>query len=192
MNELNPIYAAAAEIAAFFEERGWEYCFIGGLAIQRWGETRLTRDADCSLLTGFGDEEKFVDPLLAYFEASRPRAREIALQNRVLFLQASNGIHLDVALSAIPFEKQCIARSTLWEARPGLKLRLCSAEDLVVHKAYANRDRDWIDLEGVLLSQRDKLDFIRIFDDLRPLIELKDRPDIELRLKTLAQKCGLP
>ena len=37
---------AAAELQKFCDERGWGYCFIGGLALQHWGEPRLTLDVD--------------------------------------------------------------------------------------------------------------------------------------------------
>ena len=67
--ELIPIYRAALALQAFCDERGWKACFIGGLAFQRWGEPRLTEDADLTLLTGFGGEEPFVDAL-------RPASRD--------------------------------------------------------------------------------------------------------------------
>ena len=51
---MNPIFAAAREIQDFCRGRGWRSCVIGGLAVQRWGEPRLTRDVDVTLLTGFG------------------------------------------------------------------------------------------------------------------------------------------
>ena len=44
-----------------------EVRFIGGLAVQNWGETRFTRHLDLILLTGFGNEEAFIDPLLNAF-----------------------------------------------------------------------------------------------------------------------------
>ncbi|MBU1355388.1 MAG: hypothetical protein KJ620_02365 [Candidatus Edwardsbacteria bacterium] len=31
-----------AEIQDFIETRGWKFCFIGGLAVLRWGEPRFT------------------------------------------------------------------------------------------------------------------------------------------------------
>jgi hypothetical protein len=39
---VNPLFAAALEIQQFFNAHGWRFCFIGGLAVQRWGEPRLT------------------------------------------------------------------------------------------------------------------------------------------------------
>jgi hypothetical protein len=53
---VNPLFEAAAEIQAFFVERGWQNTVIGGLAVQRWGEPRQTRDVDLALLTGVGHE----------------------------------------------------------------------------------------------------------------------------------------
>lgn len=50
----------AREVQDFLEDRRWRFCFIGGLSVQRWGEPRLTRDIDLSVLTGFGREEEFI------------------------------------------------------------------------------------------------------------------------------------
>ena len=69
---MNPIFAAALELQAFCREQGWRFCFIGALAVQRWGEPRLTNDVDLTLLTGFGGEERYVDALLERFAARDP------------------------------------------------------------------------------------------------------------------------
>jgi hypothetical protein len=54
---MNPILEAARDFQTFCETNGWKFCFIGGLAVQRWGEPRQTQDADLTLITGFGQEE---------------------------------------------------------------------------------------------------------------------------------------
>lgn len=41
----------AVEIQAFLDRQGWQFCFIGGIAVQRWSEARVTRDVDIALLT---------------------------------------------------------------------------------------------------------------------------------------------
>ena len=56
------IFRAASELQTVCESQSWEFCFIGGLALQRWGEPRETVDVDLTLLTGFGGEEPFVAP----------------------------------------------------------------------------------------------------------------------------------
>jgi len=35
---VNPIFAAALEVQAFCRDRGWQFCFIGAVAVQRWGD----------------------------------------------------------------------------------------------------------------------------------------------------------
>ncbi len=54
---MNAIFTAAKEVCDFMKARRWKFCVIGGLAVQRWGEPRLTQDADLTLLTGFEHEE---------------------------------------------------------------------------------------------------------------------------------------
>ena len=44
--QVNGLFAAAADILAFCAARGWRCCVIGGVAVQRWGEPRQTRDVD--------------------------------------------------------------------------------------------------------------------------------------------------
>ena len=95
---MNAIFEAALEIQDFCRSRLWRSCVIGGLAVQRWGEPRLTRDVDLTLLTGFGKEAVFVDALLVSFRSRLPDARDFALRNRVLLLASSGGVPLDVGL----------------------------------------------------------------------------------------------
>ena len=64
------IFEAAFELQDFCDTRGWDSCFIGGIAVQRWGQARVTRDVEITLLTGFGNEDHFIGPLLAHY-ASR-------------------------------------------------------------------------------------------------------------------------
>ena len=179
---------SAAELQAFCDRRGWGFCFIGGLALQHWGEQRLTRDVDATLLTGFGNEESYIDPLLERFHARVPEAREFARRNRVLLLESSDGIPLDIALGALPFEAEAVRRSRLVLLGGDVPLRLCSAEDLVVMKAFADRGRDWLDIEGVLIRQGTGLDWEYLLVQLRPLVEAKEAADILPRLEALHRR----
>jgi hypothetical protein len=156
--------------------------------VQRWGEPRFTKDADATVITRFVDDEKLVDLLLSLFPPRKINSREIALVNRVLLIQASNGTPLDVALGALDFEINSIARASLWTLPDHLQLLTCSAEDLIVHKAFASRDLDWLDLDRILMRQGKKLDVPAIFKELRPLVEIKEEPSILIRLEHLMKK----
>jgi hypothetical protein len=172
---LEELLVAAANIEAFLARQGWRFCFIGGVAIQRWGEPRFTKDVDLTLLTGFGDEEKFLDTLLTELDPRVPNARDFALRSRVLLAKTRGAetAEVDVALGAVPFEQRSIERASPWKVRDGLSLTTCSAEDLVVHKSFAGRDLDWGDIERVLIRQHGKLDLKLIRSELTPLLELK-------------------
>jgi len=185
---LDPILAGAWELQEFCQARAWQFCFIGGIAVQRWGEPRFTADADLTLLTGFGGEESFIDPMLSHFRARRGDAREFALRNRVLLLAAHNGTPLDVALGAVPFEENSIRRSSGFPIGEGRALTTCSAEDLLVHKVVANREKDWLDIEGVLARQWGRIDLAVFRDEVQPLLELRGDPDILVRFDRLHEK----
>lgn len=180
---MNDVLEAAAELQSYCQRQGWRFCFIGGIALLRWGEPRETVDADLTLLTGFGGEEEFVDALLEQFAARIPNAAAFALDHRVLLLRAANGVGLDVALGGLPFEESVDRRSSEFTYPPNIVLRTCSAEDLIVMKAFAGRGQDWVDVERVCVRQEGKLDWNYIFEQLRPLAELKGELEILQRLE---------
>lgn len=63
-------------------------------------------------------------------------------------------------------------------------LRTCSAEDLVVMKLFASRPLDIRDAEGVAIRHGRELDWRYVEEQLRPLAEAKEEPEI---LQTLAR-----
>jgi hypothetical protein len=188
MQELTPILAAAGQLVDFCRARGWSYCLIGGLAVQRWGEPRFTRDADLTLLTGFGGEADFIKVLLGEFTPRRSDAADFAARSRVLLLRAENGVDLDVALGALPFEQRVFQRASDYEFRDGCLLPTCSAEDLVVHKVFAGRERDWADVRGVLDRQHGKIDLALVRRELKPLLEAKEEPEAMARFEQLVSE----
>lgn len=186
---MNELARLAAEVGEFCSSRSWRFCVIGGFAVQHWGEPRMTMDVDLSLLTGFGGEERFVDEFLRHYEARVPRAKEFALQNRVLLLRHSSGVGIDIALGALPFEESAVNRAVTIEAEPGCRVHLCTAEDLIVMKAFADRSIDWHDLRGVMVRQGvNNLDWGYIRKQLKPLCEAKEQPEIVDRLESLRRE----
>jgi len=186
--KLNAVLEAAREVQNLLESQVAEFCFIGGLAIQRWGEPRFTNDADISLLTRFVHDEKWTDYLLAHFTPRNPNAREFALSRRVLLLQAANGVGLDISLGGLDFEIRSVGRASPWILPDGFAITTCTAEDLIVHKAFAARDRDWLDVDTILMRQGSKLDTSLIFEELEPLVALKEEPEILVKLRSLMRK----
>jgi hypothetical protein len=178
------LFETARELQEFCDRRGWRCCFIGGIAVQRWSEPRVTRDVDLALLTGFGNEAGYVDPLLGAYCGRIDGAREFALRHRVLLLRTPAGAGIDISLAALPFEELMVSRATTFSFGPGLELRTCSAEDLIVLKLFASRPLDVHDAQGVAIRHRDQLDWGYIEHQLRPLAAAKEDPSI---LATLAR-----
>lgn len=175
----------AREVQDFCESRGWRSCFIGGIAVQRWSQARVTRDVDLTLLTGFGHEEEFVDALLAKFESRMANAGQFALRSRVLLLQSARGNGIDISLGALPFEHLVVEHATPFEFAPGLSLRTCSAEDLMVMKLFAARAIDIRDAEGIAVRHDKSLDWRYVEEQLKPLAEAKEEPEIMVEFQRI-------
>lgn len=182
---MKTLFQVAAELQTFFEKENWRFCFIGGIALQRWGEPRLTVDVDVTLLTGLGKEGEFIRSLLGAYQSRIPAAAAFAEEHRVLLLKSASGVALDIALAALPFEEEACGRATKFEFLPGLSLLTCSAEDLLIMKAFANRPKDWSDLGSVLVKQQGKVDKAYILERLTPLAEIKAAPEILVKIKSL-------
>ena len=83
-----------------------------------------------------------------------------------------------MSLAGLAYEELMIERASDFEYPSNTILRTCSAEDLIVLKAFAGRSQDWVDVEKVIIRQTGKLDWEYIFEQLTPLSELKDSPEI--------------
>lgn len=179
---MNALIRAAADLQALCETHNWRFCFIGGLAVMRWGEPRETVDVDLTLITGFGHEREFVSVLTDAFQPRIDDAGAFAEVNRVLLLRTASGVGLDIALGGLPFEELAVERSTAFTYPGDVALRTCSAEDLIVLKAFADRPKDWMDIDGVVIRQASRLDWAYVRAQLAPLAELKEEPNLLDRL----------
>ncbi len=188
---MNPLLEAALSLQDLLDTWNWRFCVIGGVAFLRWGEARLTRDVDLALLTGFGREDDYILPLLKAGYRGRVADPEgFARRHRVLLVTAPNGVPIDIALAALPFEEQAIERATLFEFAPGCSLRTCSAEDLIIFKLFAFRQRDLVDVESVAALRGRSLDWTCVTENLSPLAEAKEEPAIMSALARLQATYG--
>ena len=186
---MKPLLAAATEIQDFLRGAGELFCFIGAIALLRWGQPRFTRDVDLTLLCRYGAEAQPVDRLLKVFAPRIPDARDFALTNRVVLLRSRSGIPIDVALGSLPYEERCVSRASEFDFGEGA-LVTCSAEDLVVLKAFAGRGQDWADIESILIRRGSSLDWTLIFTELEPLAKVRDVPGLLDRLRQLRESAS--
>src|SRR5215472_17342767 len=170
---MNGLLTAAYDFQSFGDTREWKSCIVGGIAVQRWGEPRVTRDVDMFIFTSIGGEEDYITCLLGHYQTRIKDPESFARKNRVLLLQTRDKVSIDVSVGALPFEDLVVQRATTFEFTPGLSLRTCSAEDLIVMKLFASRVLDIHDAETVAIRHRETLDWPYIERQLGPLAELK-------------------
>lgn len=183
---MNALFEAALETQNYFQQNEWRFCIIGGLAVARWGQPRATQDVDISLLTGFGNEREYVDSIFSEFAQRIGDARDFALESRVVLARASNGVALDIALAAFPYEERVISRATAYRYSPDVSLLTASAEDLVVLKSFAGREQDWVDVDGIVV-RCPELDWNYVDENLSELCELQEDYSAAERLRSIRE-----
>jgi len=176
---MNAQEAAAWELDQFFRALGLPYAVIGGMAVQWWGEPRATRDVDLTVMAPLDQPSStFIRQVLGRFPGRIENAEEFARRNRIILITASNGCPVDISMGLPGYEEEVMQRATEFELEPGKAIRICSAEDLIIHKAIAGRPQDVRDIEGVVYRQRRALDVTTIRRWLRAFAELLDNPEI--------------
>ncbi len=130
----NLIFETARLVQEFCDANGWRSCILGGLAVQRCAEPRVTRDVDMTLLTGFGHEDSFIEPLSARFPPRIADHANFAKATLVLLLSSKDNVGTDIAMGALPFEQLAVSRASRFRFNSGVEIRTCSAEDLIVMK----------------------------------------------------------
>ncbi len=176
---MNEQEAAAWEIHEFFQSLGLPHAVIGGLAVQWWGEPRVTKDVDLTVVVPLDQPSRvFVQQVLDRFSARIDNALDFAQRSRVILITASNGCAVDISLGLPGYEDEVMQRAVEFELEPGKTIRVCSAEDLIIHKAIAGRPQDVRDVEGIVYRQRGQLDVAIIRRWLQAFAELLDNPEI--------------
>ena len=65
----------------------------------------------------------------------------------------------------------------------GREIRVCSPEDLIIHKVLAGRAQDLLDIEGLVARQGASLDIGYVRRWLTELSRLADDPDVARRFE---------
>jgi hypothetical protein len=178
-----PVLDAALAAQEACDSAGLRGCVIGGVALQRWGEPRYTADVDLSVLVETGREALVTEALLARLEPRIAEAADFAARSRVILARSPSGVGIDIVLAGLPYEARVMERSSSWDLGSGAGLRTCSAEDLLVMKTFAGRDKDWADVTSILERQGRRLDLDLVRRELEPLLVAKEAPELAHELE---------
>jgi len=178
--------AALNQAILFLEQQGYHYAIIGGLANQLWGRARFTYDIDIKVLVPDTDYATVGSVLRSAFSE---RARPHTPENPLIVDVKIGAVAVDFLLAIPGYEENIITRANQRDI-DGLQAWICSAEDLIIQKAAANRSRDWDDIEGILVEQQGKLDYPYIHLWLKQFAEALERPEIESRYRSALQRAS--
>jgi hypothetical protein len=136
---------------------------IGGIAVIARGVPRQTIDIDATVAAADLDLEETLATLAAHDVAPRiENAIAFARERQVLLLRhVQTGTPLELSLAWLPFELEALERATEVDFG-GARVRVATAEDLIVLKAVAWRDRDRGDIERLLLLHAPEVNLERV------------------------------
>jgi len=187
------VTSALRALSAALTELGRPSMVIGGIAVIARGVPRTTLDIDATVWA----EGLDLDRALAVFAAHgiAPRvddARAFAIERQVLLLRhEASKTPLDVALAWLPFEHEALARATLVDFG-GFHATVARAEDLIVYKSIAWRERDRTDIERLLALHRDEIDLSRVRNLLAQFAAALDAPERVAEFETLVDRVSHP
>ncbi len=179
--------AALREVTEFLDQHNIRHLVIGGIANAVWGRPRATRDADFKVLIGERTIDEFVTLVGTRFKFRVPDPVTFAKQTYVVPIYAGDHIAVDLGLGFLPYEEQAVEKAIVVEYR-GVTFPTCTAEDLIIHKAISEREKDWNDIEGVLARQGERLDQAYVVHWLVQFAQALERPDLVQRYKDLQEK----
>lgn len=188
---MTSLETALVRIAEVLDSESLPYMVFGGFAVLHWGEPRLTRDVDIKVLLGERPLVEVVARLTRTFTARVPDPVTFAEDLGVLPVADLDATPIDIVLGHLPLESEAIARAI--DLPIGDRsVRLCTAEDLILHKLVSDRPRDFEDVVGVVLRQRERLDRAYLDPRVRTVTDGLDRPDRLAEFERLLTRAGLP
>lgn len=168
---------ALAALGAALDALGAPSMVIGGIAVIARGVPRQTIDIDVTVWAEALRLETVLEALARRDLVPRiPGAIEFARRHQILLLRHEpSGTPVDLGLAWLPFERLALDRADLVDFG-GVPVRVASAEDLIVYKAVAWRDRDRADIERLLARHGPRIDLPRVRTLIEEFAEALDDP----------------
>ena len=167
---------------SFLEAHNYAYAIIGGIALAQWGLPRLTQDVDIKVLVPNMD----YSTVRSNIEAAFPESARAQTTSLIVAVNVS-GVTVDFLLALPGYEETMIERSVTVDF-DGSPIQVCTAEDLIIQKIVANREKDWLDVENVLIEQWWKLDQAYIQDWLAQFTEALEDTEMLGKYERLIEK----
>ena len=159
---------------------------IGGQAVLLHGAPRLTQDIDVTLALG-PDDMATIAAVCGALELE-PLVEDLASFARETFVcplrDRATGIRVDLIFSTTPYERTAIARAVEVDIG-GESVPFASAEDLILLKLFAGRERDLEDARSVVDRQGVRLDWRYLEQWAAAFAAIPGREELPARLQAL-------
>ena len=154
------LHRTLTDLAEWLRREQIRFALIGGLAATVRGEPRFTADVD--VVATMSVEQGVA--LVGRLDGSpfRPLFTDVVDVVRTAFLlplrHVATNTKVDLALGLTGFDQQVVARATQVDF-DGVRVPVCSAEDLILMKLLAGRPRDLDDVGHIVERQMSALDW---------------------------------
>jgi hypothetical protein len=160
-SELNPVKPQVLDgtlaLANVLDQYQVNYAVIGGLAAGYRTHPRATRDIDILLQVPQLVLPKVLETLEQNgFEFDLLPTIRAWIDHHMVVL-SYHGIRVDWLKAVIPAYAAVLERATD-ESWLGRRIRVASAEGLILMKLLAGRTQDWLDIENLVAAQRGQVD----------------------------------
>lgn len=174
----SPFVALLADLKATLDTLGVGWYVFGAQAALLYGSARLTADVDVTVAFGERRTELLVDALRTGGFALRVSDPAFVRATRVLpTVHAATGLPVDVVLGGPGLEEHFLERAQPHDMG-GVVVPVARAEDIVVMKILAGRDKDRADIAAILGAQRATLDIAAVQSTLGMIEEALGQSDL--------------
>jgi Nucleotidyl transferase of unknown function (DUF2204) len=180
---------ALAALQRALDDSGAPSMIIGGIAVIGRGIPRDTSDVDAVVWGAAIEPAELLDVLARHKIVPREAdPLEFERDSHMLLVKYSpTGVTFDIAFAWLPFEREAMERAEEIDFK-GVAIRAATAEDLIVYKATAWRDRDRADIQRLLMLHGHTINIERVLNLVRQIAEALGEPERAVILERMIRE----
>jgi len=179
---MNPLVTALKQVVNFLDAAKYKYMIVGGLANSIYGHPRQTFDINVKIILPEEGLNSFLEDLASFGDVLTENPHQFVAETGVIPVEVQ-GVRIDFIFAALDFEQEAIARSARKEIF-GISAPVTSAEDLIIQKCISTRERDWLDIRGIIDNQRRGLDWDYLLKYVNDLADFLANPETIAKIKS--------
>jgi len=166
------------QLEQIFDRARLDRSYGGAIAYNYYAPPRLTQDIDVLVLVPDPKIPQLVQELAAIgCNEGLPDPRPVSLDRMLRAVRSKpylsvvycRGIRTELFVPWHPFHHRVLQRSPIRELE-GRKIRIHSAEDLIIFKKIFDRPKDIGDIKAMLMAQKGRLNLERLLSDAEALL----------------------